>query len=109
MRRKYRFEFIGGSASEERRHVHKEMRRGWDAVREGLPEVDAQFIKDLREKLQCSRSLFARRLCVNERTVEQWEQGRRKPNSQAAILLLLVRHYPDTLERLRRIANPDEF
>jgi hypothetical protein len=33
------------------------------------------------------------------RTLERWEQGRGKVNSQAAVLLLLVRHYPDTLER----------
>ena len=45
---------------------------------------------------------------MKERTLERWEQGRGKVNSQAAVLLLLVRHYPDTLERLRRIANPDE-
>jgi putative transcriptional regulator len=42
---------------------------------------------------------------MNERTLENWEQGRAKPNSQAAVLLLLVRHFPDTLERLRRIAT----
>jgi len=92
---------------EERLTRSKEMLRDWDAVRAALPEVDAQFIKDTREKLKCSRALFARRLCMNERTLEKWEQGRAKPNSQAAVLLLLVRHFPDTLERLRRIANPD--
>ena len=83
------------------------MLQDWDAVRAALPEVDAQFIKDTRKKMRCSRALFARRLCMNERTLEKWEQGRAKPNSQATVLLLLVRHFPDTLERLRRIANPD--
>jgi putative transcriptional regulator len=42
---------------------------------------------------------------MNQRTLEKWEQGVAKPNSQAAVLLLLVRHFPDTLERLRRIAQ----
>ena len=79
----------------------------WDAIRAALPEVDAQFIKDTREKLRCSRALFARRLWMNERTLEKWEQGRAKPNSQAVALLLLVRHFPDTLERLRRIATAE--
>ena len=81
--------------------------REWDAVRAALPVVDAQFVRETRQKLNYSRALFARRLCMNERTLEKWEQGRAKPNSQAAILFLLVRHFPDTLERLRRIAHPD--
>src|SRR2546422_10575022 len=89
------------------RLARKQMIRDWDAVWAALPEVDAQFIKETREKLRCTRALFARRLCMSERTLEGWEQGRALPNSQAAVLLLLVRHYPDTLERLRRIAYPD--
>jgi putative transcriptional regulator len=47
---------------------------------------------------------FARKLRINERTLEKWEQGRAKPNPQAAALLLLVRRYPDTLERLEKLA-----
>jgi DNA-binding transcriptional regulator YiaG len=46
------------------------MRQAWNAIREALPKVDAQFIKDTREKLNCSRAIFARRLCMNERTLE---------------------------------------
>jgi putative transcriptional regulator len=45
---------------------------------------------------------------MNPRTLEKWEQGRAKPSAHAATLLLLVRHFPDTLERIRRIANPDK-
>ena len=93
-----------GDAAEERL-VRKQMLRDWEAVQAALPKVDAQFVRDTRERLKCSRALFARRLCMNERTLEKWEQGRAKPNSQAAVLLLLVRHFPDTLERLRRIAD----
>ncbi|HEY2381618.1 MAG TPA: transcriptional regulator [Terriglobia bacterium] len=85
------------------RFAEEKMRHEWNAIREALPAVDAQFVKDTREALNCSRAIFARRLCMNERTLENWEQGRAKPNSQAAVLLLLVRHFPDTLERLRRI------
>jgi putative transcriptional regulator len=47
-----------------------------------------------------SRSVFAYRLGVNLRTIERWEQGRSLPNEQAAALILLVRRYPDTLDRL---------
>jgi putative transcriptional regulator len=54
--------------------------------------------------LRCSRAVFARKLRINERTLEKWEQGRAKPNPQAAALELLVRKYPDTLERLDQVA-----
>ncbi len=69
-----------------------------------LPKVDAQLIRETREHLNVSRGVFARQLQVNERTLENWEQGRAKPNKQAAALILLARNYPDTLERLKRLA-----
>src|SRR5258706_14384583 len=69
-----------------------------------LPKVDSKLILDTRKKLRCSRAVFARRLRINERTLEKWEQGRAKPNPQAAALVMLVRRYPDTLERLEKVA-----
>src|SRR6516162_8971661 len=65
-----------------------------------LPKVDSKLIRDTRRKLHCSRAVFARRLRINERTLEKWEQGRARPNPQAAALVLLVRTYPDTLGTL---------
>ena len=69
-----------------------------------LPEVDAKLIRDTRERLRVSRGVFARQLFVNERTLEKWEQGRAKPNKQAAALILLARKFPDTLKRLAQLA-----
>ena len=96
------------SDTAEHRTAHRQALHDWGVLRTALPEIDPQFIRDIREKLECSRAMFARRLFTNERTLEKWEQGRAKPNAQAAALLLLVRHFPDTLERLRRIARPDQ-
>ncbi|MGA2857725.1 MAG: helix-turn-helix domain-containing protein [Candidatus Sulfotelmatobacter sp.] len=70
-----------------------------------LPKVDSKVLRDTRKKLRCSRAVFARRLRINERTLEKWEQGRAKPNPQAAALVLLVRKYPDTLARLDAVAE----
>jgi putative transcriptional regulator len=69
-----------------------------------LPIVNSKLIRDTRRKLRCSRAVFARKLRINERTLEKWEQGRAKPNPQAAALVLLVRRYPDTLARLEEVA-----
>ena len=69
-----------------------------------LPKVDSKLIRDTRKKLRCSRAVFARKLRINQRTLEKWEQGRAQPNPQAAALVLLVRRFPDTLARLDAVA-----
>ncbi|MFZ0254971.1 MAG: helix-turn-helix domain-containing protein [Gammaproteobacteria bacterium] len=72
---------------------------------EELPplEVDAALIRDTRERMHVSRTVFARRLRVSTRTLENWEQGRARPNAQAAALILMVREFPDTLEKLSEL------
>ena len=67
-------------------------------------EIDAGLIRDTREQLNVSRAVFARHIRVSTRTLENWEQGRARPNTQAAALIMLVRQYPDTLQRLHSLA-----
>ena len=69
-----------------------------------LPELEPRVVRETRESLHMSRQVFAFKLGVNPRTLERWEQGRSKPNEQAAALIWLVRKYPDTLERLESLA-----
>ena len=106
-----------------KRDVFSEIREGMQALaasREGKmtlrthevhfkppPKLSPKELVRVRESLRISRPVFAAYLRTNVRTLENWEQGRAKPYAQAAVLLLLVRHFPDTLERLRRIAIPD--
>ena len=47
--------------------------------------------------------MFARYLRTNPRTLENWEQGRAKPNAQAALIMRLVEKYPDTVKRLAAV------
>ena len=79
--------------------------RGYKVEPAPLPKVDSKLIRDTRKKLRCSRGVFARKLRINERTPEKREQGRAKPNPQAAALVLLVRRYPDTVQRLEKLAR----
>ena len=69
-----------------------------------LPRLNPRLVRETREALNMSRQVFAFRLGVNPRTLERWEQGRSKPNEQAAALIWLVRKYPDTLERLESLS-----
>lgn len=68
-----------------------------------VADVTADELRALRERLQLSRPIFARYLRTNPRTLENWEQGRAKPNAQAVLLLRLVEKFPDTVERLASV------
>ncbi|MCE2971373.1 MAG: transcriptional regulator [Burkholderiales bacterium] len=67
------------------------------------PRVSAGELMRLREELQLSRAVWAAYLRTNVRTLENWEHGRAKPNAQAALLINLVKRYPDTVQRLATI------
>jgi putative transcriptional regulator len=65
--------------------------------------IDAQELVAIRERLNLSRSVFASYLRTNLRTLENWEQGRAKPNAQAALLIHLVDRYPDTINKIASV------
>src|SRR6202162_4721076 len=67
------------------------------------PKITPKELVRVRESLKISRALFAAYLRTNVRTLENWEQGRAKPNAQAALLINLVKRYPDTVQRLASI------
>lgn len=67
------------------------------------PAVTPKELIRVRESLNMSRALFAVYLRTNVRTLENWEQGRAKPNAQAALLINLVKRFPDTVQRLAAV------
>ena len=67
------------------------------------PQVTPKELIRVRQSLKLSRALCAVYLRTNVRTLENWEQGRAKPNAQAALLINLVKRYPDTVQRLAAI------
>ena len=67
------------------------------------PVITPRELVALRRELRLSRALFAAYLRTNVRTLENWEQGRAKPNAQAALLIRLVARYPDTVRRLAAV------
>ena len=98
-------ELMEGVASMKAQRNGKITLRNYRVEARTLPAVKPKMIKQVRERFRCSRSVFARKLFTNERTLEKWEQGRAKPNAQAVALLLLAAKYPDTFERLERLAR----
>lgn len=67
------------------------------------PTITARELAKIRENMNLSRGLFAGYLRTNVRTLENWEQGRAKPNAQAALLIRMLQRFPDTIRRLAEI------
>ena len=54
-------------------------------------------IKDLRKKYNMTQERFASLLGVSKRTLEGWEQGRRKPRGPARRLLQVAAKHPEAV------------
>jgi putative transcriptional regulator len=68
-----------------------------------VPTITARELAKVREDMNLSRGLFAGYLRTNVRTLENWEQGRAKPNAQATLLIRMLQRFPDTIRRLAEI------
>lgn len=56
--------------------------------------------KEIRSRLNLSQSAFAGLMGVSLRTVQDWEQGRRKPSGPAAALLRIADQKPEVFLQL---------
>jgi len=50
-------------------------------------EVD---VKRIRKRARMSQSEFASAFCINPRTLQEWEQGRRKPDATTRAYLAVI-------------------
>lgn len=66
--------------------------------------ISPDEIKTIRQSYQMSRQVFARYLHISSRTLENWEQGRSRPNEQAVTLLYLVKEHPETLTHIAELS-----
>ena len=56
------------------------------------PDVHA-----IRDNLELSQSEFARLMGISVRTLQNWEQGRRKPQGPARVLLMVAAKNPQAI------------
>jgi putative transcriptional regulator len=78
----------------------------WQEVLDGVREIKAgggkrmkveakSYVVRIRIKSGLSQAEFATALGVSKRTLEQWEQGRRKPSGAAKQLLKIAERHPE--------------
>ena len=67
-----------------------------DAELRSAPDVD---VKAIREALGLSQSEFAARFGLRAKTVQNWEQGRSRPDESARVLLRVIQHEAEAVDR----------
>ena len=60
-------------------------------------EFDVPDAKHIRQQYKLSQSEFAMMLGVSTRTLQNWEQGRRKPQGAARVLLQVAAKHPQSV------------
>lgn len=62
--------------------------------------VEVSPLASARQRIGLSQSEFARMIGVSLRTLQEWEQGRRKPSGAAKSLITIAIKDPETLQKL---------
>lgn len=68
--------------------------------RKGFVVHTATDIKAIREKTKLSQPKFAEAFRLEVAAVRDWEQGRRRPERSAQVLLELINKEPETIRRI---------
>ena len=66
---------------------------------EYLPNA-GPLVTKLRTRFGLSQAAFAKRFGISLRTLQQWEQKRRFPDGPTMLLLSIIRHEPEAVERV---------
>lgn len=56
--------------------------------------IGASGVREIRERTQLSQSEFAQLIGVSIKTLQNWEQDRRRPTGPAVALLRIIAHEP---------------
>ena len=60
---------------------------------------DAQYVRSVRQKSGLSQSEFAARYGFNPRTLQDWEQGRTRPDSAIRAYLTVIDRNPAAVDK----------
>ncbi len=69
-------------------------------MKAGAGTVALSPVVQARLRSQLSQAQFAVLMGVSVRTLQEWEQGRRKPSGAAQTLIMVAERYPEVLREL---------
>ncbi len=89
---------------EKTRNLGEELLRGVQQMKSGRASrehrIEVPEVLEARTRVGLSQTQFAAVLGVSTRTLQDWEQGRRKPSGAARSLLKIARKRPDVLREV---------
>ena len=84
-----------------KRNIGQEILEGVKAIKEGKGRIInvklPSDVKKIREHLHLSQSAFSALMGVSIKTLQEWEQGRRRPSGPASALLRVANRHPEAL------------
>jgi len=84
-----------------KRNIGQEILEGINAIKDGKGKRTTvelpPDVKTIRSRMGLSQSAFAGLLGISVRTLQDWEQGRRKPRGPAQALLRIANRHPEAL------------
>jgi putative transcriptional regulator len=69
-----------------------------DVVVHQVVVPDEPDVRAIRQRFKLSRARFAERFGLDARAVQDWEQGRRRPDRTARVLLRTIERHPEAVE-----------
>ena len=86
------------SAKQIAQHIRGEIELPMKVVRV-VPDVD---VRRIREGQGLTREQFAERYGLQARAIQEWEQGRRKPEPAARAYMLVIKNQPGAVRKALR-------
>lgn len=94
------------AAKEAKRNIGAELLQAVREMKEGraarVTHIEPSVAAVARSKSGLSQSEFAKLIGVSPRTLQEWEQGRRKPTGAAQTLLKVAARHPEALRDLQK-------
>ena len=69
------------------------------------PDIDGEYVKNLRKKLNLSQGMFAELMRVSVKTVEKWEQGKNPVTNGNIVAMMLLDKNPDLLNEFIEVID----
>lgn len=83
----------------------KKITKGMTYAIKHYPEIDGEYVKNLRKKLNLSQGMFAQLMRVSVKTVEKWEQGRNPVTNGNIVAMILFDKNPDLLNEFIEVMD----
>jgi len=85
---------------EKNRDIGAELLESVRQMKAGKGRIVMSPVISARKKSGLSQTDFAKLLGVSVRTLQEWEQGRRKPSGAAKKLIEIAERHPDVLKEI---------